>query len=138
MPDNGAVKEAAKQHQPLDVMVATFADREAARNAYQALRSMDKEGTISMDGAVVIDRNEMGNVRLSGFKVPWWVWAVGIAGSLLLFGALGLFVVAVVGMVRRHAGGSSDYDTGEEIDTGAGMGDYARTERYESGVYSTP
>ncbi|HEY3317598.1 MAG TPA: hypothetical protein VGK50_04160 [Coriobacteriia bacterium] len=106
MADNGT-KETTRQTTPLDVMVATFADRQAAKDAYQTLKTMDKEGVITMDGAVVIDRDEMGKVRLEGATLPAWLWAVFAGVGAMMFGMLGvviwLGVMAVRGM-RTHPG----------------------------------
>ena len=108
MAEDGATREAARQAMPLDVMVATFADRKAAKDAYHTLRSMDKQGSINLEGAVVIDRDEMGKVRLEGATFPAWVWgAIAAAGSLLL-GLIGVIVwlgVLVVRGFRAGAGG---------------------------------
>lgn len=100
MPEDGAVAEETRQGKPLDLMVATFADRQAARDAYQTLKTMDKEGTLSLDGAVVIDRNEMGKVRLEGATLPGWLWGVVAGLGALMLGAAGVVVFVAVMATR--------------------------------------
>jgi hypothetical protein len=87
-----AREAAAQPHaRPFDVMVASFADRKAAKEAYEALKDLEKRGGVQMQGAVVLDRDDMGRVHVQHAKMPPWLWAiVGVAAASM---------VAVVGSV---------------------------------------
>jgi uncharacterized membrane protein len=94
--DTTTKEKEATRHEPIDVMVATFADRQAAKDAYRTLRSMDKEGRIALDGAVVIDRDELGKMRLEGATLPGWVWAAIAGSAAVMFGIVGLLLWGIV------------------------------------------
>ena len=97
---------AAAVARPMDVMVATFNDSQAAKDAYDALKSLEREGRIKLSGAVVVDRDESGKMRVKRATLPQWLW-ITIAASVAL--VVGVFALAVVLTVRgvmhrmRHA-----------------------------------
>lgn len=104
MARDGVVQEETQHHVPMDVMVATFADRQAAKDAYQTLRAMDKEGRIGLDGAVVIDRDQMGKVHLKGAVLPGWLWAVFAVAMTVASGLLGLVVWGMIRAISSMGG----------------------------------
>lgn len=76
------------RHQPSDFMVASFSDSEAAQDAYQALRSLDKQGQVKLESAVVLDRDEQGRMRVKNAMMPAWIWATIIGAGALLVGGM--------------------------------------------------
>ncbi len=110
MAGNTAVKERPVKERPVkklaertpsDVMFATFADNDAARGAYHMLRALEREGQIKLDSAVVIDRDAKGHVRVTGARLPAWLWATIAGTGLAFFGVIGGLTLLVVTLVRR-------------------------------------
>jgi hypothetical protein len=107
---DGAVKEEMTQKaMPLDVMIATFGARQDAKQAYDALKTMDRDGTIDMGSAFVFDRTEKGDLRPIGMKMPGWVWASIVGASVLMFGLIA--AVVWLGMLAAR-GYQSSYGEG--------------------------
>jgi hypothetical protein len=132
MANNGAVKEETTQKaMPLDVMIATFGARQDAKQAYDTLKTMDREGSIDMGSAFVFDRTERGDLRPIGMKMPGWVWGSVVGASVLLFGLIAavvwLGVLAARGYQASH--GEGGMREGEETRGMAEGADYSTAGR---------
>lgn len=98
-PSNG---DGAGSAHPMDVMVATFNDRQAAKDAYDALKSLEKEGRIKLSGAVVLDRDESGHMSVKRATLPTWVWVAMAMSAGLVFGVMALTVALTVRAIFRR------------------------------------
>jgi uncharacterized membrane protein len=99
-PSNG--DGAAAVARQMDVMVATFNDSQAAKDAYDALKSLEREGRIKLSGAVVVDRDESGKMRVKRATLPQWMWIAIAASVVIMATGLGFTVALVVrGVMHR-------------------------------------
>jgi uncharacterized membrane protein len=99
-PSNG--NGAAAAAHPMDVMVATFNDRQAAKDAYDALKSLEKEGRIKLSGAVVLDRDESGKMSVKHATLPSWVWIAMAVSAGLVFAVMALMLWLIVRAVMHR------------------------------------
>ena len=97
-----------EEHQAFDVMVATFADRGAARQAYKELKDLEKRGAIDMQSALVLDRDTGGRMHLEGAQLPWWLWSMSAVLFSLTAGALGFIAYLTARTILRAFGGRGD------------------------------
>lgn len=93
------------------IMLVIYKDRDSARQMVDRLERMDREGTIQIEGAAVIDKDMDGTIRVddkADVSAGRGVLVGAIAGGLvgLLGGAGGVIVGAAAGAVTGGAAAS--------------------------------
>jgi uncharacterized membrane protein len=105
------------------LLVARFADTDAAGEAYEALRDAERQGAIDIDGVLVVDADDTGDIKVRKLTDHHtrngMLWgAVGGAALAIVFPPSLLAGAAVGGVVGAAAGKVGNIATKSELAEG--------------------
>ena len=80
---------------PLDILIAGYADPDSAKQDYDALKNLQREGMIFIEGAILVSREADGKITVkeTGDHDVFKGATLGVAGGLVL----GLFAPPLLG-----------------------------------------